>query len=89
LGGGILIVLDDFDKLKAKVERLKAEKERAEGARDQLLRTLKEEFGCKSLQEAEALLAKLQSEETAALKKYNSYRTRFEKRWRKVLRKVK
>jgi CTP-dependent riboflavin kinase len=79
------IALDDFTALQRKVEKLKKEKDKAEGAYEECLRRLKDEFGCDSLSDAESLLLKTQEEEQAALQEYNKEKRRFEKKHQSVL----
>lgn len=45
-----------YTNLKAKLEAAQAEKNKALGAREELLRRLKDEFGCKTIEEARELL---------------------------------
>lgn len=64
-----------FLALKKKVERLKTEKDKAQGAADQLKKRLLDEFDCSTVAEAKQLLAKLERETNEAEKKFQkSYR---------------
>jgi NTP pyrophosphatase (non-canonical NTP hydrolase) len=58
----------EYQKLKEKNEQIKNQVARAEGAKEQALKQLQEEFGVKTLEEAEELLEKLEKE-AATLKK--------------------
>jgi predicted nucleotide-binding protein (sugar kinase/HSP70/actin superfamily) len=80
-----MIVGDDFQKLLRKVEKIKQEKSRADGALEQVLKRLKEEFGCKSLTDAKRLLEKLGQEERDLFTAYNEARRRFDKKWKAKL----
>lgn len=50
---------NEFQRIKKKVENLKQEKSRAEGALDEQKRVLKESFGCDSIEAARSKLAEL------------------------------
>jgi hypothetical protein len=50
--------------LKSRVDALKTQRARDEGALEPLMKKLKDEFGCKNLDEARALHAKLKGEQT-------------------------
>lgn len=55
--------LRDFYLLQQKVDSLQSEADRLEGSRIQLLKQLKSEHGCKTVEEAETLLARLTKEQ--------------------------
>jgi len=77
--------VDEYERLKAKVERLKTETHKAEGALEESTKRLQERFGCKSIAEAKKLLKKL-SEESAELEsQYKEALELFEKEWSEVL----
>ena len=54
--------IDDFKKLKDKLEAAKQKKAKAEGFIEATLKKLKEEFGCSSLEEAEKKLESLNAQ---------------------------
>jgi hypothetical protein len=81
-----MILLDDYHKLKEQVQRLTAKKDQAEGALQQQMARLREEFGCKTLAEAQAKLLELQNDEIALLRKYNVVYKKFRRKWRKHLK---
>ena len=70
--------LDDLSRLKQKAERLRQERDRAEGRLEESLKRLKTEFEVASLEEAKALLLKLEQEETNARKLFESVLAAFE-----------
>lgn len=72
---------EQYKRLRREVEVAKAEAERAQGALDQLLRRLEEEFGCKSLGEAKALLKDLQTERDRAASVLEDEMKRYETQW--------
>ncbi len=78
-------MLDGLEALKRKVDQLRANKEQAQGALNQLLKRIKEEFGCKNLQEAETKLLELEEEERTEAKEYSRVKERFERRHKEAL----
>jgi hypothetical protein len=54
-------VAEKLVQMKRKIEEKKVEKSRLEGKLDQLLLTLKEKYGCSSVEEAQELLEKKKS----------------------------
>jgi hypothetical protein len=73
---------DQYRKLKLEVEESKSEAERAQGALDQLLARLKEEFDCSNLKEAKRLLDDLESKRDRAQKSFQEAMTNYQKKWR-------
>jgi predicted transcriptional regulator len=76
-----MITADDFLSLQRRVQQLQRDRDKAAGAVDQLMKQLRKEFGCKSIEQAEALLEKYKDEELAALKEYNTAKAAFERKW--------
>lgn len=54
--------ISDFEGLKKKIEDAKTRKAKAEGALEQAMTRLKDEFGCSTIDEAEEKLKQLQTE---------------------------
>ena len=54
--------MKEFQRLKDRLDRLRRDRDRAQGVLDQLRATLKKEFDVKTLEEAEKLLRKLERE---------------------------
>ncbi len=77
--------MDDLEELKRKVERLRTAKEQATGALNQLLERIKEEFGCKTLLEAEAKLEEIEAERQAAYEGYTTAKEKFQRKHQKAL----
>lgn len=71
----------EYQALKAKADRLRAEADRAAGARDAALATLQTDFGVDTIEAAEALLADMQAEAEAARLKYENLYEAFEAEW--------
>lgn len=82
-----MIDLKKFADLKQKAERLQTEIDRSAGARQQLLKQLKDEFDCDSLKEAKVLLKQLQKQEADAEEKFAEDMERFEKEYKECLEK--
>lgn len=70
-----------FNRLKESADDAKRETAQAEGALRQLMRQLKDEFDCDSLEEAEEKAAKAERDAAKAEKKYETALTEFEKKW--------
>jgi ribosomal protein L14E/L6E/L27E len=73
-----MLNLDDFERLKRRVERLKDQKAKAE----EVLKRIKAETGCKTVAEAEKFLKKLQDQERQEALAFTKAKASFEKRWR-------
>lgn len=71
----------EFQQLKAKADRLRAEAERAAGARDAAVAELKDKFSVSTLDEATKLLAELEAEATAAEAEYQRLYDEFQVEW--------
>ena len=71
-----------FNELKDQAEEAQRAASKAEGARDQLLDRLKDDFGCDSLEAGKTLLKKLQKEEATALTELDEALDAYEKKWK-------
>lgn len=80
-----MISLDDYSALARRVEELKRKRDRAAGAAEERKRQLKEEFGCKTLDEARTLLTKKQKQERKLNEEYLNAKEAFEKKWKDKL----
>jgi hypothetical protein len=76
----------DYKKLMRRAEELRAAADRARGAADAAMVTLKKRHGVATLDEAEKLLAKLRIEAKSSAAAYARALARFEKKWGDVLR---
>ena len=56
-------IIDKALELKTRVERRKQERYKAKGAYGQVMKQIQDEFGCKSLEQAEKLLTKMQKQQ--------------------------
>ena len=79
------IDLARYKQLKTEVDELQREINKAEGALEQLTERLQSEFGCKTLEQAEKLLRKMQKEAKQAEDEYNEALSEFEEQWLEVL----
>jgi len=77
--------LDRYQKLKGKADELQREADRAEGALEQLMDKLKDEFDCETLEEAEKLSKKLEKEAKKAEEDFETAIDMFEEKWGDVL----
>lgn len=77
--------LNKFRRLKQAVESKRRDHDRAIGAVESLLKTLKREHGCSSLKEAEALYEKLQKQEAKAELEFEDKFAAFENKWKRRL----
>lgn len=64
------IVFDSFPQMQARLEEINQELNRGEGAQTEILRTIKKDFGCKTIEAAEREHEKLKEERQAAADKY-------------------
>lgn len=76
------ITEEKYRKLKQQVEEAKGEADRAQGALDQLLARLKEEFDCSNLKEAKAKLAELESKKKKAESVFEKVLADYEEKWK-------
>jgi hypothetical protein len=79
------MIAEDYQKLKQALEDRRREADQAQGAARLAQKQLRDEFGCSTPAEAEALLAKLERKEKAAQEEYEAALRRFNKRWPDVL----
>ncbi len=77
--------IDDLLKLRKQTESLRQQADRAEGAKVQILRELKDKYKVQSLKEAKKLLSELEKEEAAAEKEFQRELSTFEKTWKDKL----
>jgi predicted nucleic acid-binding Zn-ribbon protein len=76
------ITEEQYRKLKAEVDTAKAEMERARGAVDTMLASLKEEYGCNDLNEAKVKLAKLNTKREEAKEAFEEAMQDYQKTWK-------
>lgn len=76
------ITEEQYRKLKQSVETAKAEADRAQGALDQLMHRLEEEFECKTLKEAKTKLKQIQAEKKEAEDAFEKEMKNYQKKWK-------
>lgn len=80
-----MITLDNLEELKRKVEAIQRRHDQAVGAREQVVKRLKEEYGAENLKEAKALLAETEVKERKVAARYAKKKKEFETEWKSVL----
>lgn len=78
--------VDEYQKLKAKADKLKVDISKAEGAYENVMQQIKDEFDCDTLEEAENLLEKLQAQAEEDEQSYNEAVKNFNDKWSEKLR---
>lgn len=79
------IDLERYEELKSEVETAQASVSKAEGALESHMSSLKEDFDCDSLDEAEELLEKFRKEAKTAETDYKEKLAEFEDKWKEYL----
>ena len=79
------IDLDQYHRLKKKADQARADADRAEGALEQLMKKLQDDFNCDSIIDAEELLTQFKNEEKHAEESYEKELTNFEGKWGKKI----
>ncbi len=82
------IDLKQYENLRRKADNLKREVDKAEGALEQLMGRLEEEFGCKTLPQAQKMLKKMSLDEAKASDKYETDLAKFDEEWGEVLERM-
>lgn len=73
--------LNEFQELKDSVDKARRRADRAIGAKEQILARLKSEHGCKTLEQAEALLEKEKRLLSKQERQLDSELQEFKKKW--------
>lgn len=76
-----MIDINEYQELKQKSEQAKADVARAEGALEQQMSKLQEEFDCNTIEKAETLLKALETEEKKSENVYNKELEKFKEKW--------
>jgi len=80
-----MVSQEEFDALKKKVERCQREADRAQGAYEQQMKKLEEDFGCKSIEEAEEKLSEIHAQLKEAELTFESEFNAFNEKWGDLL----
>ena len=75
------INLKEYDDLKSKIEKLKSNADRAEGALEQHMENLKEGFDCSSVKEAKALIKDMTEKQESVETAYDVALEEFKEKW--------
>lgn len=73
--------IDDIKKLKSKIREAQTEAERAEGALQETLQYLQENFECMDIEQAETILQGLEEEEKRIQQKLEQELEKFRAKW--------
>ncbi len=76
-----MIDLNEYQALQRKSEKSKSDVARAEGALEQQMKKLKNDFGCESIEDAEYLLGTLEKQEEKAERQYEKELDSFKEKW--------
>jgi hypothetical protein len=79
--------LDQYNRLKTRIETLKREHDREAGAYQNTMDTLKEEFGCSSLEDAKRVLSKLKKKTSRAERDFDRSLSKFIRKHKDALTK--
>jgi hypothetical protein len=77
--------IEDYQRLSQQIDKLKEQQARDKGALEQVLARLDEEFGCKTLEQAKAVLSKLEKDNAKLIHTADQQLAEFKERWRDVL----
>lgn len=77
--------LQKYTKIKNAVEKAQADASKAEGALSEVMKTLKNEFGCANLKQAMAKAQALEAKTNAAKSKFEEALASFEDEWGSML----
>lgn len=77
--------MNDYLKLKKKVDELRREADEAAGARNQIMKELKKTYGVETIDEAKRLLRKLEKKEKRLQREFDEALSEFEEKWKDKL----
>lgn len=77
--------LNDLTALREKVERLQRNADKAQGALDQTMKALSEEFGCDTVEDAQRKLKRLERDEASAKEDFETALKKFNTDWKDEL----
>jgi len=80
------INVEEYQKLRTKASEIKSEIDRAQGTLATLMKSLKTEFDCDSVEEAEAALATMEKELKEAEETYESEMKKFKEKYGDLLK---
>jgi len=74
----------EYIDLKRKIETTQQSIDKAKGALEQLLKNLKQDFNCETVEEAEEKLKTLQEEQLKLEEQFNEELKNFKKKWNEI-----
>ena len=77
--------LDKYLKLKKKVELAQQQADQAKGALQEIMKQLKKEFDCDTLQEAKKKLRQLERQKKSSKKEFDEAVEKFEEDWKEEI----
>jgi len=80
-----MITVKEYEAKRLRAENLKQQADKAEGALDELMGRLEDEFGCKTMKQGRAKLAKIKKDRENLETKYNDAAEGFEQQWGDLL----
>ena len=78
------ITVEQIQAIKAKAEQRRRAVERARGSLDQLMKTLKDDFGCETVEEAKAKLEEMKEKGTQTAARIEKLKARVVSLWEQV-----
>lgn len=76
-----MITEAEYKRLKALADTAKSERDKALGQLDAAMTTLRDEFGCNTIEKAQKKLKELNEEADAGEEAYNAAKAKFEQDW--------
>ena len=76
--------LDEYKRLKSKVDALRRDRDRAQGALDQLMAELEDRHGCGSVEEAQDALREKRRKAGELRKRFDRAMAKFREKWKEV-----
>jgi len=80
-----MATLEEYNQLKKKVDAAQQKADKAAGALEQIMKTLKSEFNCKTLEEAKKKLSQLKNKSTKIETELSEAIEAFEEKWNESL----
>lgn len=77
----MMTMLDDLPEVLRRLDKLRSLKDQAQGGFDQVMKEIREKFGCQNLKEAEGRLEAEMDEVLATLRIYNKKYRKAQQRW--------
>lgn len=82
------MTVEEFEQIKNQIVKLQRSADRIDGALQEILKTLKDKFGCKTIEEAIVLLKEFKEHELNSERKLRKKELDFQKKWKDTLREL-